>query len=251
VDKKPENRKSLIDQVLEEKRKEQEELEQEQREQALSLQKKRAELRSYINKITTKLDQNKPFFTPRGRYIGDAKWSVSSHSTGFEAVAKEKITFKLLIFSAQYVEYLDLPKLNTLLSETVQMMDSSLFNLSVFTCFVVNDFDDEKVKSTVSSFDHYGFFPLLYSLSEKTIVYNPSKELIDYFVSWFDPKKNPDQIKDILCSLVDEHDLFTRKIVQDRFIIDKQEAEKMLESLEEKGIIYHLKGTEFGVDDCH
>lgn len=250
MDKKPENKKSLIDQVLEKKRKEQEELEQAQREQALFLQKKRAELCSYINNVTTKLDQNKPFFTPRGRYIGDAKWNVSSHSTGFEAVAKEKITFKLLIFSAQYVEYLDLPKLNKLFSENVQMIDSSLFNLSVFTCFIVNDCYDEKVKSMVSSFDHYGFFPLLYGLYEKRLVYNPSKELIDYFVSWFDPKKNPDQIKDILCPLVDEHDLFTRKSVQDRFIFDKQEAEKMLESLERKGFIYHLKGTEYGVDDC-
>lgn len=243
-------KKSIIDRVLEEKRKKQEEQDRESQEQTVFDQRMQVELTTYINHIIKKVEQNKPFFTPRGRYIGDTKWNISRLHDGVEAVAKEKLTIKLLVFSAEYMKHVDLDIIKGKISETSQQINSSVFNLSVFTCFIVDACVDERVKKMVTTFDHYGFFPMLYSLNEQKLWYNPSEELISYFITWFDPQKNPKQIKDILCSITDKHNVITIDSIKQKFIFDEKESKKMVTSLEKKGIIYHLKGSEYGVNNC-
>lgn len=249
VDENVKKKSSIIDQVLEDKRRKQEEQKQRQKEQNQYQERLRNEMDAYVRGVLKKVDENKPMFTPRGRFIGDAKWHISSNADGFEAVAKEKLSMKLLIFSATYVPYLDLEKINTLLSENIQRIDSSLSNLSIFSCYVVETCEDEQIQKTFSSFHHYGFFPMLFSINQKKLYYNSSVELMDYFVSWFDPQKQPVTLKEILSLLVDAHGIFTLKSIKDNFIFDTGEAKKMLDSLEKKLIIYHLKGTEYVVNE--
>lgn len=251
MDEKRTNKKSIIDQVLEDKQKRKEEQERKQREYNQHVQCMRAEMHAYVNTVLKKLRLNKPVYTPRGQWIGDAKWSVESGRYSFEAVAKEKLSKKLLIFSGKYVQFLDLEKVNNLFSEMIQKVDASLFNLVIAKCCVVDDCEDEKVKTIFSTYDHYGFFPFLYIINQKKIWYNQSNEKIEYLASWFNPYQHMVQLNDLIQLLTDSHNILTLEKIQERFDFNKKEAMKMIQSLVKKELIFHLKGNEYGVNEWH
>ena len=245
---KPTQNKSIIDRVLEKKQREQEEQKRKIEEEHKRKQQMRSLVNAFISTFSKKVEQNKPVFTPRGRWIGNVQWSKQSDDDYFNVIAKEKLSLKLLTMNVTYVQHLDEEKTNLILSEGTREIDNSLANPSKFTCFIVNDCENEKIIHLFSTFEHYGYFPFLYSLKQKHLWYNTKEDFIDYFARWFHPQKTPVQLNDIIKDLANDHDIITISSVQKKFIFDEDEAKKMLESLEGKNIVYHLKGSEYAVN---
>jgi len=239
-------KKSIIDRVLEEQhRRKKEEFEQQERErQEENI--RQSNLQSYIHQVLGTLERSKPEYNPRGLWLGSVKWSISSTSNSIIAIAKNGLTRKSLAISVTSTDHLSLADCNDHLGSMARraVQEGDLFYMC--TCIIAKHYD-ETVPKVFTAHKHHAISAILYNLDQHTLIYNEENWNTWYYSHWFDPKKQPLQMIDLLLTISDDHQVFTVEKLKTRFHFDEREADRMLNQLMEQHLIMRMKRGEYGV----